>query len=184
MLVWLCFATLMPTVRGVRSVIQSFKLFLTLTLLFCTTTVVSVIPVPSDVPYSVIDRSSGIRKVVDDWFVGGTTRDNVESMYGLIQDWDTSEVTNMQRLFFVYGGKFKTFDADLSKWNVTKVTTMAYRTFLFPKFNSLHFFFFFLPLSLSLIDFYFFCESTFKRIDLLIAQNFCPLLSFSTCTRY
>ena len=88
-------------------------------------------------------RSCGIWKVVDDWIAGGTTRATVETTYGLIQDWDTSEVTSMHSLF-----NYKTtFDADISEWNVAKVGSskehpfgsggMAYSTFQFPLFDSL-----------------------------------------------
>ena len=109
----------------------SIKIFLTLFFL-CTTTVLAVIPVPDYVPSSYGDRSSGIWKVVDDWIAGGTTRASVESTYGLIQDWDTSEVTNMHQLFY----SKQTFDANLAKWNVAKVTKMNRSTFQFPLFNS------------------------------------------------
>ena len=40
--------------------------------------------------------------------------------YGDISMWDTSEVTNMASLF---SGQ-RTFNADLSKWNVEKVTSI------------------------------------------------------------
>ena len=122
------------------------KLFFILFLL-CRTTVEAFIPVPDCASGS--SRSSGLRKVVDDWIAGG---DTVETTYGLIQDWITTEVTSMAYLFF----HKTTFDADLSKWNVAKVTTMYRSTFQFPLFNSLSttcFLFFFL--SLSLLEFLF-----------------------------
>ena len=97
--------------------------------------------------YPIVDRSSGLRKLVDDWIAGGTTRANVESKYGPIQDWDTSKVTSMYYLFHYR----KTFDADLSKWNVARVTSMINSTFQLPLFNLNSLFttcFLFLPLSL------------------------------------
>ena len=122
------------------------KLFFIWIFLLCTATVVAFSPVPDCDPLFDTTRSKGLRKVVDDWIAGGTTRDTVETTYGLIQNWDTSEVTSMAFLFY----NKQTFDADLSKWNVAKVTNMGWSTFQFPLFNSpLHnLFSFFLPLSL------------------------------------
>ena len=123
------------------------KLFFLLLFLLCTTTVVAFIPVPDCDPLVYFGRSSGLRKVVDDWIAGGTTKDTVETTYGLIQDWDTSDVTSMFNLFY----DKRTLDADLSKWNVAKVTNMYQSTYQFPLFNSpLHTCFLFLPLSLCL----------------------------------
>ena len=97
------------------------------------------------------DRSKGIWKVVDDWITGGTTRKDVETTYGLIENWDTSEVISMAYLFY----QKDTFNADLSKWNTDEVTNMAYSTFQFPLFNSLSTTcFLFLPPSLALLEFF------------------------------
>ena len=57
------------------------------------------------------DRSTGLKKVVDDWIAGGTERAAVEVKYGFIENWDTSAVTRMDYLFY---GK-SSLDADLSK---------------------------------------------------------------------
>ena len=113
--------------------------FILMSLLFCTT-VEAFIPVPDTTSSSYAnrnDRSSGLRKVVDDWIAGGTTRDTVKTTYGLIQDWDTSEVTSMNNLFQMdfRSGHLDTFDADLSKWNVAKVTNMYASTYQFPFFQ-------------------------------------------------
>ena len=119
----------------------SIQLCLSLILLLCTATVEAVIPVPDCDPLTSNGRSSGLRKVVDDWIVGGPTRATVETKYGLIQDWDTSRVTSMRSLF----SSKKTFDANISKWNVAEVTNMDYSTCQFPLFNYplLHLLFFF-----------------------------------------
>ena len=109
------------------------KLFFILMFLLCRTTVVAFIPVPDCDPLFDSGRSKGLRKVVDDWIAGGTTRDTVETTYGLIQDWDTSQVTSMYQLFYYQ----KRFDADLSKWNVANVIVMTQSTFQFPLFSSL-----------------------------------------------
>ena len=96
------------------------------------------------------DRSKGIWKVVDDWITDGTTRKDVETTYGLIENWDTSEVISMAYLFY----QKDTFNADLSKWNTDEVNNMAYSTFQFPLFNSLSTTcFLFLPPSLALFEF-------------------------------
>ena len=119
-------------------------------LLLCTATVEAVIPVPDCAPYS---RSCGIWKVVDDWIAGGTKRDTVETTYGLIQDWDTSRVTSMYSLFF----QKKTFNANISKWNVAEVTNMANSTCQIPSLQlpSSPPAFLFSPLSLVEVSFIF-----------------------------
>ena len=120
------------------------KLCLTLIFLLCTATVEAVIPVPNGCS-SFPRCTTGLEKVVDDWIAGGTKRATVETTYGLIQDWDTSRVTSMYGLFY----NKKTFDADLSKWNVAEVTNMRSSTCQFPLFNSpLHHLLFFFFLSL------------------------------------
>ena len=66
-----------------------------------------------DIPAGIVstDRSTGLRKVVDDWIAGGTAKEAVESRYGPIENWDTSAVTRMDYLF---DHKYS-FNADLSK---------------------------------------------------------------------
>ena len=65
----------------------------------------------------------GLRKLIFDYLAGsGTAYDNVVSTYGHIQNWDTSQVTNMKYLFYnMHSGS-----PDISKWNTGAVTTMAY----------------------------------------------------------
>ena len=60
------------------------------------------------------------KRVVSDWFLGNTSRSTVVATYGPIEEWDISEVTNMQYIFKERGS----FNADLSKWNTGAVTTM------------------------------------------------------------
>ena len=63
-------------------------------------------------------RTCGIRKAVDDYIAGST------GSYGPIEDWDTSLVTDMSRTFCD-----SSFNADISKWQVGKVTTMYGSTY-------------------------------------------------------
>ena len=74
---------------------------------------------------------TGLRKIIHDW-LDVVTRPNVVALYGPIEDWNVSEVTNMQSL--CYG--FRSFDADLSKWNVESVIDMSSMFNKAPSFNS------------------------------------------------
>ena len=79
-------------------------------------------PVPdANGPYL---RTSGLRKIVDDW-INPATRSNIESTYGPIANWNTEGITSMRNLFM---GK-RTFNSDISKWNVSNVYNMDYSTF-------------------------------------------------------
>lgn len=63
-------------------------------------------------------NSKNIKQVVKSWL---TNKDSTKSLYGSIETWDTSDVTNMASLF-----KTKVnFNDDITAWNVEKVTTMA-----------------------------------------------------------
>ena len=44
-------------------------------------------------------RSSGLRKIVDDWISDGTAKAAVQTTYGPIEEWDMSSVANMDSLF-------------------------------------------------------------------------------------
>jgi surface protein len=85
--------------------------------------VVGSIPVPNG-DESTSSTGTGLRKLVVDYLAGsGTAYNNVISTYGHIQNWDTSQVTNMKYLFFqLNSGNQK--NADISKWNTSAVTTM------------------------------------------------------------
>jgi hypothetical protein len=64
---------------------------------------------------------SGLRKLVFDYLAGsGTAYDNVVSTYGHIQNWDTSQVTNMRYLFY----NMNSGNPDISKWNTGAVADM------------------------------------------------------------
>ena len=81
-----------------------------------------------DGSYSPTGNLGTLRRAVSDWIAGGASRSTVVATYGPIEDWDTSDVSNMNYVF--YGAqtshKFKTsFNADISKWNVGAVTSMS-----------------------------------------------------------
>jgi surface protein len=69
--------------------------------------------------------NTGLHKVCSDWIDGGAAKDAVIAKYGNIEDWNVADVTNMKYLFV----SMKTFNADLSKWNVAAVTDMFGSTY-------------------------------------------------------
>lgn len=79
-----------------------------------------------------VNCNTGLRKVVSDWIAGGLLKRNVIETYGSIEDWDTSEVTNLN---WVFSDK-STFNADLSKWDTSAVTQMSYTFYLASVFNA------------------------------------------------
>lgn len=69
----------------------------------------------SDVPYGA--TKTIIHQAVDDWFDGNKSA--VIAKYGVMSEWDVSEVETMQGLF-----KNRTSIPSLLKWDVSKVTKM------------------------------------------------------------
>jgi hypothetical protein len=63
-------------------------------------------------------NNSTIREAVNDWFL---CRYDANLKWGPIDQWDTSQVTDMSKLF---DGR-TCFSADLSKWNTGNVTDMS-----------------------------------------------------------
>ena len=59
------------------------------------------------------------------------TGHGVDKMYGPVEDWDTSNVTDMSRLF----NWAVRFDGDLSRWDTSKVTNMSYMFYEAMSFN-------------------------------------------------
>ena len=76
-------------------------------------------PVP-DCTSTSTDRTSGFRKVVDDWISGDAAKVAVVAKHGAIENWDLSQVRSMDSLFYARN----TFDADIGKWDVSQVINM------------------------------------------------------------
>ena len=86
-----------------------------------------------------------IRVAVKDYLAGGETMNAIIKKYGKIEDWNTSEVTDMSKLFCMawkfnqsigdYVSKVTdmermfyeadNFNQDISKWDTSKVTSMG-----------------------------------------------------------
>jgi surface protein len=104
-------------------------------------------------------RTCGIRQAVDAYIAGST------EMYGPIEDWNTSLVTDMSRVF----QDKSSFNSDISAWQVGKVTNMhasTYILFFFPLLSKIWVSFgcFFFP------SVFLFCASTnsiFEQCSLL-----------------
>ena len=60
----------------------------------------------------------GIRTAVEAWCAD---RDAAKAQYGSIASWNTSEITNMRRLFSYKAG----FNEDISRWDVSNVTSLV-----------------------------------------------------------
>ena len=61
-----------------------------------------------------------IRVAVRDYFSGDKEKDAIIKKYGKIEDWNTSEVTDMSELFF----RARDFNQDISKWDTSNVVNM------------------------------------------------------------
>jgi surface protein len=71
-----------------------------------------------------------LRKVVFDWIAaGGAPSSTVYTTYGPIEEWDVSDVTNMEYIFrgaTPQQNTFGSFNADLSKWDTSRVENMKF----------------------------------------------------------
>ena len=71
----------------------------------------------------------GIRTAVEAWC---EDRDAAKDQYGPIASWNTSEITNMARLFYNKAG----FNEDISRWDVSNVTSLFMMFYGATSFNS------------------------------------------------
>ena len=64
---------------------------------------------------------NSLRRAVSDWIAaGGASSSAVYIKYGPIEEWDVSDVSNLNYVFYNFGN----FNSDLSKWETGKVTNM------------------------------------------------------------
>ena len=71
--------------------------------------------------YSATGNPNTLRRAVSDWIAaGGAPSSAVYIKYGPIEEWDVSDVSNLQSVFYQFGS----FNSDLSKWQTGKVTNM------------------------------------------------------------
>ena len=70
----------------------------------------------------------GIHTAVEAWC---KDRDAAKDQYGPIASWNTSEITNMYRLFYNKAG----FNEDISRWDVSNVTLLFHTFANAPSFN-------------------------------------------------
>jgi surface protein len=97
------------------------------------------------IEYLALDNDT-IRNAVKDYLEGGETRKAIIKKYGKMEDWNTSEVTDMNNLFNYYyyirdfdeyvdycnshediiiQKKFNEFNEDISKWDTSNVNNMC-----------------------------------------------------------
>ena len=69
-----------------------------------------------------------LRRAVQDYLAGGTRKEDIVKKYGEINNWDVSNVNNMDGLFSGGGSGTISFNQPLNNWNVSKVTDKRRRT--------------------------------------------------------
>ena len=72
-----------------------------------------------------------IHNAVKDYLEGGKKKDTIIKKYGKIEDWNTSKVTDMSRLFY----SCYEFNENISKWDTSNVTNMNEMFYRAQKFN-------------------------------------------------
>ena len=75
-----------------------------------------------------------IRDAVKDYDKGGKKKDDIIKKYGKIGDWNTSEITTMNRLFY----EERDFNEDISNWDTSNVTDMNEMFYKADNFNLEH----------------------------------------------
>ena len=90
--------------------------------------------------YGKVRTDQDIRRAVE-WWCGDGTRATAGFFYGHISTWDTSAVTNMERLFEEQNCAIRNclsnygFNDDISQWNVGNVTNMDHMFYNASAFN-------------------------------------------------
>ena len=92
-------------------------------------TVYEIIPYIEYLPLN----DEGIRVAVKDYLEGGKKKDVIIKKYGKIEDWNTSEVTDMSKLFCMA----RKFNQSIGDWDVSKVTDMERMFLCCESFNQL-----------------------------------------------
>ena len=81
-----------------------------------------------DASFAHPDHDGGIYTAVRLWYTDPAA---AKARYGPIASWDTSGITNMNRLFF----NKRDFNEDISRWNVSNVVNMSSTFFGATSFN-------------------------------------------------
>ena len=63
-----------------------------------------------------------LRRAVQDYLAGGDRKKDIVKKYGEINNWDVSNVTNMEEMF----DEASSFNQPINKWDVSKVTNMSF----------------------------------------------------------
>ena len=93
------------------------------------------------VPYIILAlENKTIRIAVKDYRKDGKKKTDIIKRYGKMEDWNTSEVTDMSRLFADWDTSKVSqsdvyFNEDISDWDTSKVTTMKHMFYCAVRFN-------------------------------------------------
>jgi surface protein len=94
--------------------------------------ITKVVPLPDgDGDSSLTGVEGTLRRVVSDWRTAAK-KSTVVAMYGAIEDWNMSQVTNLAYVF----SDFDNFNANISSWDVSNVNTLKYTFYNAYNFNS------------------------------------------------
>jgi hypothetical protein len=74
---------------------------------------------------------TGLASLIDDWIAGDQRKKDVVAKYGTIENWNTKFVTNLN---CVFSGS-KNFNANLSQWDVSNITTLEKGKFFIANFH-------------------------------------------------
>ena len=66
--------------------------------------------------------NDALRRAVKDYLAGGARKEDIVKKYGEINNWDVSNVTNMEEMF----DEASSFNQPLNNWDVSKVTNMSF----------------------------------------------------------